>query len=116
PASLKSHDQIPHHEVTQSTGNKAKCAFSETIEQALLVTGVQLVSYKLASLTHRSFYGRVAVRVQSESDPRCVAAKPMHLFVNRILKRRGVRHKYGGTEGKRAIVMAKIACELMRFE
>ena len=42
-----------------------------------------------------------------------LAAKPMYLFLNRILKSRGVRFEYVRTETKRAIMMAGIACELL---
>jgi len=41
-------------------------------------------------------------------------AKPMYLFLDRILKPRGVRFEYVRTEAKRAIMMAGIACELLR--
>ena len=42
-----------------------------------------------------------------------LAAKPMYLFLRRILKLRGVRYEYVRTEAKRAIMMAGIACELL---
>ena len=42
-----------------------------------------------------------------------LAAKPMYLFLNRILKWRGVRFEYVRTEAKRAIMMAGIASELL---
>jgi hypothetical protein len=46
-----------------------------------------------------------------------LAAKPMYLFLKRILELRGVRFQYVRTEAKRAIMMARIACELLyRFE
>jgi hypothetical protein len=44
---------------------------------------------------------------------RLLAAKPMYLFLKRILERRGVRFQYVRTEAKRAIMMAGIACELL---
>ena len=39
--------------------------------------------------------------------------KPMYLFLNGILKRQGVRFEYVRTEAKRAIMMARIAYELL---
>jgi KTSC domain len=46
-----------------------------------------------------------------------LVAKPMYLFLKRILELRGVRFQYVRTEAKRAIMMARIACELLyRFE
>jgi KTSC domain len=42
-----------------------------------------------------------------------LAAKPMYLFLKRILELRGVRFQYVRTEAKRAIMMAGIACELL---
>ena len=42
-----------------------------------------------------------------------LAAKPMYLFLKRILELRGVRFQYVRTEAKRAIIMAGIACELL---
>jgi hypothetical protein len=41
---------------------------------------------------------------------RLLAARPMYLFVNRLLKTRPVRSVR--TEAKRAITMARIACRL----
>jgi len=41
-----------------------------------------------------------------------LAAKPMYLFLNRILKSRRVRFEYVRAEAKRANMMAGIACEL----
>jgi hypothetical protein len=43
-----------------------------------------------------------------------LTAKPMYLFLNRILKSRRVRFEYVRTEAKRAIMMAGIATELLR--
>jgi len=45
-----------------------------------------------------------------------ITAKPMYLFLDRILKPRGIRFQYVRTEAKRAIMMARIACELLRAE
>jgi hypothetical protein len=42
-----------------------------------------------------------------------LAAKPMYLFLKRILELRGVRFQYVRTEAKQAIMMAGIACELL---
>jgi hypothetical protein len=42
-----------------------------------------------------------------------LAAEPMYLFLDQILKLRGVRFDYVRTEAKRAIMMAGIACELL---
>jgi len=42
-----------------------------------------------------------------------LAAKPMYLFLNRILKSRRVRFEYVRTEAKQAIMMARIAYELL---
>ena len=41
-----------------------------------------------------------------------IAAKPMYLFLDRILQGR-IRVEYVRTEAKRAIMMAGIACELL---
>ena len=41
-----------------------------------------------------------------------LAARPMYLFLNRILKSRTVRFGYVRTEAKQAIMMARIANEL----
>jgi len=43
-----------------------------------------------------------------------LAAKLMYLFVNRILRARRVRFEYVRTESKRALMMARIAYQLMR--
>ena len=42
-----------------------------------------------------------------------VAAKPMYLYLNRILKSRRVRFEYVRTEAKQAIMMARIAYGLL---
>ncbi len=42
-----------------------------------------------------------------------LAAKPMYLFLNRILKPQVIRFDYVRTEAKRAIMMAGIANELL---
>ena len=42
-----------------------------------------------------------------------LAARPMYLFLNQILKTRRVRFVYVRTETKRAIMMARIAYELL---
>ena len=42
-----------------------------------------------------------------------LAAKPMYLFLRRILKLRGMRFDYVRTETKRAIMMARIAYGLL---
>jgi hypothetical protein len=44
---------------------------------------------------------------------RLLAAKPMYLFLKRVLERRDVRFQYVRTEAKRAIMMAGIACDLL---
>jgi hypothetical protein len=43
-----------------------------------------------------------------------LAAKPMYLFLHRIIRLRGVRFRYVSTEAKRPIMMAIIANELLR--
>src|SRR5262245_3675080 len=43
-----------------------------------------------------------------------LAAKPMYLFLDRILNAPRMRFEYVPTEAKRAIMMAGIACELLR--
>src|SRR5262245_23319417 len=42
-----------------------------------------------------------------------LAAKPMYLFLDRLLKPRGVRFEYVSTEAKQAIMMARSANELL---
>ena len=39
--------------------------------------------------------------------------KPMYLFLNRILKSRRVRFEYVRTEAKQAIMMVRVAYELL---
>jgi hypothetical protein len=56
----------------------------------------------------RHFYP-VAPRVYRQ----LLAAKPMYLFLKRVLEHRGVRFRHVRTEAKRAIMMAGIACELL---
>jgi len=45
-----------------------------------------------------------------------LTAKPLYLYLRQILKPGGIRFQYVRTEAKRAIMMAKIACELLRCE
>ena len=42
-----------------------------------------------------------------------LAAKPLYLFLNQILKQRGIRFQYVRTDAKRAIMMAGVANELL---
>ena len=42
-----------------------------------------------------------------------LAAQPMYLFLDRVLKSRSVRGEYVRTETKRALMMAKIASTIL---
>jgi NAD(P)-dependent dehydrogenase (short-subunit alcohol dehydrogenase family) len=55
----------------------------------------------------------VATNGNWNSNRQLLAAKPMYLFLDRIFERRGVRFQYVRTEAKRAIMLARIACELL---
>jgi hypothetical protein len=48
--------------------------------------------------------------------PLLLAAKPMYLFLDRILRLRTARFEYVRTETKRAIMMARIVSELLLLE
>jgi len=110
--------------VRRAAGNG--CAIVFTASSHLNITRQPVNDIQIRSLGYDRKRGRLEIEFTWTDDVRqfypvapalyrqLLAARPMYLFLKRILELRGVRFEYVRTEAKRAIMMAGIAFELLR--